>query len=116
MTNTLSFRGLYGDISADEFCYERGSNTSTCDLTSGKCQTAAQQYYDKVVLGISAPVVKQFNESHNYLEALSEVGSIGTIKWDITLCLLLSWTVVCLCLIKGKQRSNTLEPKLQLQF
>ena len=34
--------------------------------------------------------------------ALAEFGNIGEIKWDITLCLLLSWTIVCLCLIKGE--------------
>merc|ERR1719323_1961736 len=28
------------------------------------------------------------------------------IKWDITLCLLLSWTIVCLCLIKGIKSSG----------
>ena len=103
MTNTLSLRGLYGDIKADEFCYELGSNVTSCDLDSGKCQTAAQQYFDKVVLGIDKAllVTQQYNETHEAPFAITEIGNIGTIKWDITLCLLLSWTVVCLCLIKG---------------
>ena len=38
--------------------------------------------------------------------ALSDLGNIGQIKWDIALCLLLSWTIVCLCLIKGIKSSG----------
>ena len=64
---------------------------------SGKCESSAKQYYDKVVLGIdkailsptaewSDNVTKITNETY----ALTELGKIGDIKWDITLCLLLS--------------------------
>ncbi len=34
------------------------------------------------------------------LFALTEVGDIGNVKWDITLCLLLAWVIVCGCLVK----------------
>ena len=34
--------------------------------------------------------------------ALTEPWNIGEIKWDITICLLISWTVVCACLVKGQ--------------
>jgi len=104
--------GLYGDISADEFCYERG-NTSTCDVKAGlPCETAAKQYFDKVVLGINNAYTEKrivaYNESSTVERefALAEFGNIGEIKWDITLCLLLSWTIVCLCLIKGIKSSG----------
>ena len=76
---------------------------------SGKCESSAKQYYDKVVLGIDKAllsptaewtddVTKITNETY----ALTELGKIGDIKWDITLCLLLSWMVVFACLVKGK--------------
>jgi len=104
--------GLYGDISADEFCYERGNN-STCDVKAGlPCETAAKQYFDKVVLGINNAYTEKkivaYNESSTVERefALAEFGNIGEIKWDITLCLLLSWTIVCLCLIKGIKSSG----------
>jgi len=105
--------GFYGDIKADERCYVRTGNVSSqCDyITRGNfCQTAATQFFRKVVQGIDkAPL-------HNSTEidggetvvtyALSDLGNIGQIKWDIALCLLLSWTVVCLCLIKGIKSSG----------
>ena len=76
---------------------------------SGKCESSAKQYYDKVVLGIDKAllsptaewtddVTKITNETY----ALTELGKIGDIKWDISLCLLLSWMVVFACLVKGK--------------
>jgi hypothetical protein len=40
------------------------------------------------------------------LYALTEVGNIGTVKWDITLCLLLAWVIVCGCLVKGIKSSG----------
>jgi Sodium:neurotransmitter symporter family len=40
------------------------------------------------------------------LFALTEVGNIGEVKWDITLCLLLAWVIVCGCLVKGIKSSG----------
>lgn len=37
---------------------------------------------------------------------LDVFGDIGEIKWDITLCLLLSWIVVFFCLSKGIKSSG----------
>lgn len=37
---------------------------------------------------------------------LGEFGEIGEIQWDITLCLLLSWLIVFLCLMKGVKSSG----------
>jgi len=105
--------GLLGDISADDRCYTRdGLTNCSYGLESGKCQTAAKQYFDKVVLGVDKALLATAEVYHNETTninqtfALSEPGNIGMIKWDITLCLLLSWTIVCLCLIKGIKSSG----------
>lgn len=37
---------------------------------------------------------------------LGEFGEIGEIQWDLTLCLLLSWVIVFLCLMKGVKSSG----------
>lgn len=37
---------------------------------------------------------------------LREFGEIGEIQWDLTLCLLLSWVIVFLCLMKGVKTSG----------
>ena len=37
---------------------------------------------------------------------LKEFGDIGEIQWDLTLCLLLSWLIVFLCLMKGVKSSG----------
>ena len=38
--------------------------------------------------------------------ALSTFGDIGEIKWDLSLCLLLSWIIVFACLSKGIKSSG----------
>ena len=38
--------------------------------------------------------------------ALDEFGNIGIIKWDLALCLLLSWIIVFVCLSKGIKSSG----------
>ena len=61
-----------------------------------------------MVLGIDKALVENITETlDNNTEvtkmfALTETWNIGEIKWDITRCLLLSWTVVCACLVKGQ--------------
>ena len=37
---------------------------------------------------------------------LFKVGDIGEVKWDIALCLLLAWVIVCGCLVKGIKSSG----------
>ena len=76
---------------------------------SGKCQSSAEQYYEKVVLGIDkaflSPTAEWTDDETkitNETYALTELGNIGDIKWDITLCLLLSWIIVFACLVKGR--------------
>merc|ERR1711971_411401 len=109
--------GYSQDISADlDTCWERG-NPNSCDITDNvtgsKCEFASAQYFKKVVLGIDKALVENITETFENgtvsapkMFALTEIWNIGEIKWDITLCLLLSWTVVCACLIKGIKSSG----------
>ena len=106
-------RGINGDISHDELCYDRNESSPCIPVPNvTQCETPAKQYFDKVVLGIEKALLvvheEQFNETTrvNRTYALTEFGNIGEIKWDITLCLLLSWVIVCLCLIKGIKSSG----------
>jgi len=102
--------GFFGDVKADERCYVRNeSKLNQCDYRnkSKLCETAAAQYFRKVVQGLDkAPLSTEVVEEEEKTYALSDLGNIGEIKWDIALCLLLSWTVVCLCLIKGIKSSG----------
>ena len=111
LTTSHISRGFYGDIKADERCYVRNesNNLSQCDYknSSNLCETAAAQYFRKVVQGLDkAPLSTEVVDDKETTFALSDLGNIGEIKWDIALCLLLSWTVVCLCLIKGIKSSG----------
>lgn len=57
------------------------------------------------MLGIDkAPLY--YNQSENKYYALPTFGDIGEIKWDLSLCLLLSWIVVFACLSKGIKSSG----------
>ncbi|KAK7574237.1 hypothetical protein V9T40_011428 [Parthenolecanium corni] len=52
-------------------------------------ETASLQYWEKRVLQLS-----------------SGIEEIGPIKWDLALCLLVSWIIVVLCLVKGIKTSG----------
>ncbi|CAG0913817.1 unnamed protein product [Notodromas monacha] len=52
-------------------------------------QPASQQYWERYVLNIS-PGIEE----------------MGTVKWDLALCLLASWVIVVLCLVKGIKTSG----------
>ncbi|XP_068082060.1 sodium-dependent proline transporter-like [Anabrus simplex] len=77
-------------------CYVRGApgfpNTTldrnnTVDNSSK--ETSSLQYWEKHVLNLS--------------EGLEKIGSI---KWDLALCLIFSWSIVVLCLVKGIKTSG----------
>ncbi|XP_046391342.1 sodium-dependent proline transporter-like isoform X2 [Ischnura elegans] len=80
-----------------ETCYVRGStpahNTSSGNNTmatnSTYKETASLQYWERHVLHLS-----------------SGIEDLGTVKWDLALCLLFSWVVVVLCLVKGIKTSG----------
>lgn len=96
----------------DVHCYASDSTDQTSCIAGTDCISSAETYWRNVVLGINESkltnVTEYYNESHNrpVQQALSTFGDIGVIKWDITLCLLLSWIVVFLCLFKGIKSSG----------
>lgn len=67
-------------------CYVHGRN-KTLDTMMVEIENVtrpSQEFWDNYVLGRS--------------EGLHEMGSV---KWQLALCLLLAWIIVCMCLIKG---------------
>ena len=76
-----------------------------CSFKENKCQTAPEQYWENYVLGIDkAPLVYDAKAEKWY--NFPKFGEIGEIKWDLSLCLLLSWTIVFACLSKGIKSSG----------
>ncbi|XP_073975723.1 sodium- and chloride-dependent glycine transporter 2-like isoform X2 [Rhodnius prolixus] len=80
-----------------ETCYVRGepqlSNLTLLNRTSYSenitRETASLQYWEKYVLKLS-----------------DGIEHLGPIKWDLALCLLFSWVIVVLCLVKGIKTSG----------
>ena len=48
-------------------------------------------------------------------EAFATFGDIGEIKWDLALCLLLSWIIVFACLAKGIKSSGKVSTRINDQ-
>ena len=48
-------------------------------------------------------------------EAFATFGDIGEIKWDLALCLLLSWIIVFACLAKGIKSSGKVSTRMNGQ-
>ena len=79
----------------------------TCPLaeaSNGTCKTAAEQYWERHVLGIDRAPNVTGPDGLTYV--LPDVGAIGDIKWDLALCLLASWIIVFACLAKGIKSSG----------
>ncbi|XP_014241505.1 sodium- and chloride-dependent glycine transporter 2-like isoform X1 [Cimex lectularius] len=79
-----------------ETCYVRGetpifnsSLNSSAIFENATKETASLQYWERHVLKLS-----------------DGIENIGPIKWDLALCLLFSWIIVVLCLIKGIKTSG----------
>ncbi|KAG8230316.1 hypothetical protein J437_LFUL000586 [Ladona fulva] len=51
-------------------------------------------------------IYKKFSKKRHVLHLSSGIEDIGTVKWDLALCLLFSWVVVVLCLVKGIKTSG----------
>lgn len=91
---------------ADANCFVRNSSFPSCnnlrlknitDYIEGvdchsRTELAAEQYFRNYVLKENA--------------GLTEDGDIGPMNWQLTLCLLLSWIIVFLCLMKGVKSSG----------
>ncbi|XP_076069630.1 sodium- and chloride-dependent glycine transporter 2-like isoform X2 [Oratosquilla oratoria] len=89
-------------IWADDSCFDVGAiqcsvlnitepgPDDTCTL---KTESSAYQYWTNYVLKLDK-------------DGLNEPGDIGEIKWDLSLCLLLSWLIVFVCLMRGVKSSG----------
>jgi len=114
--------GVDGDIVSNEFCYAHSNATPTWSCSGDlnnenkRCQSSSQQFFDRAVRGIDLAFTAKSAEAvegievpvglSNFTYALTDPGNIGEIKWDITLCLLLSWVVCFGCLVKGIKSSG----------
>lgn len=58
--------------------------TARFNSCTNATQTASQQFWERYVLNIT-----------------SGIEDLGVVRWDLSLCLLASWVVVFLCLMKG---------------
>lgn len=59
------------------------------DLCTNATQTSTEHFWERYVLDKS-----------------SGIWEMGSIKWDLTLCLLVSWMIIFLCLMKGVKSSG----------
>lgn len=72
--------------------YNLTAPTAEINCTT-KNESSALQFWQNGVLKLDKNGLKEF-------------GDIGVIQWDLTLCLLLSWIIVFLCLMKGVKSSG----------
>ena len=80
------------------------TNSSSDHCQPGKINSTYQLLEDNYTVG---PAEDYFN--HEMLGLDREVhnwGNFGELRWQLVLCLLAAWTIVCLCLIKGLQSAG----------
>ena len=89
------FTGMQGELPwaycdpASKYCKAGNINdTEIKDFFVGP----AEDYFNHALLGLDKKV-------HNW-------GNLGGLRWQLVLCLLGAWTLVCLCLIKGVQSAG----------
>lgn len=69
-------------------CFVRSQNFTSGNLTEG-ATPSSQVYWERYVLDIS-----------------TGIEDLGGVKWDLALCLLLSWIIVVVCLMNGIKTSG----------
>ena len=69
-------------------CYPQHNITEDCTYI----QSSTAQFWEKYVLNLS--------------DGLEEFGDLGGFGWQLPLCLLFSWVIVFLCLMKGVKSSG----------
>ena len=84
---------IRGNISTNE----TKSNNTICS-TNFHYSSPSQEYWDRKVLNIT-----------------DSLGESGSIRYELVVCLILAWTLVFLCLIKGIKSSGKV-CKLILHF
>ena len=80
------------------------TNSSSNHCQPGKTNNTYQLLEDNYTVG---PAEDYFN--HEMLGLDREVhdwNNFGKLRWQLVLCLLAAWTIVCLCLIKGLQSAG----------
>ncbi|XP_071545769.1 sodium-dependent proline transporter-like isoform X2 [Panulirus ornatus] len=86
-SNCFDVGGMY---SCSHYNLTGPTDTINCTV---KNESSATQFWMNGVLRLDRGGLKEF-------------GDIGVIHWDLTLCLLLSWIIVFLCLMKGVKSSG----------
>nr|XP_046197219.1 solute carrier family 6 member 22, tandem duplicate 2 isoform X4 [Oncorhynchus gorbuscha] len=65
-------------------CFEPGQNSTISDHSHGNTTSSVIEFWERRILGLS--------------EGIEEIGSV---RWDLALCLLLSWIICYFCVWKG---------------
>ncbi|CDS37578.1 sodium:chloride dependent neurotransmitter [Echinococcus multilocularis] len=79
-----------GNFWNTKFCVDANSNASSIADSNISLKTdPVNEYWERRVLGISAGI-----------------DEIGTVRWELALCLLLAWVTVFLCIFRGIRASG----------
>ncbi|KAL0978146.1 hypothetical protein UPYG_G00166730 [Umbra pygmaea] len=65
-------------------CFEPGQNSTFFDASNGNTESSVIQFWERRILGLSGGIEE-----------------IGNVRWDLALCLLLSWIICYFCVWKG---------------
>jgi len=71
-----------------------------------QCWNGTHNLFLNKVYSRVSPSEDYFKRTMLGLEEDSSWSNLGGLKWELVLCLLGAWTIVCLCLIKGVQSSG----------
>ncbi|NXQ27596.1 SC6A7 protein, partial [Alaudala cheleensis] len=77
------------DLCLDHHVIRAGNNTLPVNLSN--TVSPSEEYWSRYVL---------------HIQGSSGIGDPGRIRWNLCLCLLLSWTIVYLCILKGVKSSG----------
>ncbi|XP_064858558.1 solute carrier family 6 member 22, tandem duplicate 2 [Oncorhynchus nerka] len=65
-------------------CFEPGQNSTISDHSHGNTTSSVIEFWERRILGLSGGIEE-----------------IGSVRWDLALCLLLSWIICYFCVWKG---------------
>ncbi|XP_053935996.1 sodium-dependent proline transporter isoform X1 [Cuculus canorus] len=77
------------DLCLDHHVIKAGNTTLPVNITN--TVSPSEEYWSRYVL---------------HIQGSSGIGDPGRIRWNLCLCLLLSWTIVYLCILKGVKSSG----------
>ncbi|XP_059157975.1 sodium- and chloride-dependent neutral and basic amino acid transporter B(0+)-like isoform X2 [Physella acuta] len=107
-----SFYYLFASMQATLPWSTCGNDWNTCYCRTPEMNTTLgdpMMWYNATKLNCSGiefnkTDIKLSSEEYYYryvLEATDGIFDLGRVKWDLTLCNLLAWVIICACLIKG---------------